>query len=200
MCIYNAEPPCPNTFIGLETLATYITRTPCCSASYYLHIIPEMTFTCNGNITGWTAGAYWSETSSPQIVSELQVWRNELDLGNTFTRVASAQLIPIPPANTNHHYPDHRRIFSNKFDSPISVKRGDVLGLILSPGQMVMHLTSFTDVPLPKNYIYTSSSNFNMVHVDLDRPEWTSIEPLRPLISLDISKSDVYYQHYVPCI
>ena len=185
------DPPGCGTFITLERLATQSTRVPCYEAAYYLHIIPEMTFTCNGNITGWTAGATWSQSSNPLIIPELQIWRNELDSGNAFSRVASVQLNPVPPTNININGGYFKkRVFSNSFNAPISVRKGDVLGLMHSPqGQLVVHMTSFPYTSLPRNYIFTSSGNFSNLHdVDLQLSRWTSVEMLQPLIALDISK------------
>lgn len=184
------DPPGCDTFIDIERLATHSTKLPCCDAAYYLYIIPEMTFTCSGNITGWTVGATWTQTFNPQIIPELQIWRNELDSGSAYSRVASIQLNPIQPTRLINGGYLKKRVFSNSFNTPISFRKGDVLGLMQSPqGQLRVHMTSFPYVSLPRNYIYTSSENFSNLHdVDLQLPMWTSIEMLRPLIALDISK------------
>jgi hypothetical protein len=155
-----------------------------------------MTFTCNSNITGWTAGVMWSHSGNPTIIPELQIWRNELDSGNAFTRVASVQLnvkpeaVPTQPTYIIGNYVT-KQVFSNNFNVPISVRKGDVLGLMQSPqGQMVVHMTSFPYVSLPRNYIFISIENSvsNLRNVDLQLSSWNSIEMLQPLIALDISK------------
>lgn len=197
--ITTVDPPGCDTFIDLERLATHSTRVPCCEASYYLHIIPEMTFTCNGNITGWTVGATWTQNNNPRIIPELQIWRNELDSGNSYSRFTSVQLNPVPPTNTNVNGGNFKkRVFSNSFNTPISFRKGDVLGLMQSPqGQLVVRMTSFPYISLPRNYIYTSSGNFsNLQDVDLIQlPTWTSVEMLQPLIALDISKLRPYMRY-----
>ena len=155
-----------------------------------------MTFTCNGNITGWTAGAQWSHSRNPRIIPELQVWRNELDSGGTFSRVASVQLNinpeaePTMPTNIIGNYVS-KQVFSNNFDVPISVRKGDILGLVQSTeGQMAVVMTSFPYISLPRNYILTSTENSfsNLRNVDLRLSRWNRIEMLQPLIALDISK------------
>ena len=195
MMFRRADPPGCDTFISLERLSTHSTRIPCCETGYHLHIIPEMTFTCNGNITGWTIGAMWaSQPRNPLITPELQIWRNELDSGNEFSRVASVQLDPgpVPTIRTNivgNYF--RKRVFSSRLNVPISVRKGDVLGLMQSPqGQIVVHMTSFPYASLPRNYIFTSTENnfSTLLAVDLGLSAWTSIEMLQPLIALDFSK------------
>ena len=198
------DPPGCDTFITLETLATHSTKTSCCEAPYYLHIIPGMTFTCNGYITRWTVGGSWTQSSDPNIIPELQIWRSELDSGSTFSRVITAQLYPVPPVassnvilNGGQYFRKH--VFSNNFNPPVSVRKGDVLGLMVSPyGQFTVQMTSFPYISLPRNYIYTSSANFsNLRNVDFQLSMWTSVEMLQPLISLDISKLFKLYTRYI---
>lgn len=196
LTLINTEPPGCDTFISLDRLATHSTRLPCCDTGYHLHIIPEMMFTCNGNITGWTAGVVWSHSGNPRIIPELQVWRSELDSGGAFSRVASVQLNinpkaePTMPTNIIGNYVS-KQVFSNNFDVPISVRKGDILGLMQSPqGQMAVVMTSFPYISLPRNYILTSTENSfsNLHNVDLLLSRWNLIEMLQPLIALDISK------------
>ena len=188
LCI---DPPRCNMFIDLETLSTYSTRGSCCNYVYYLHIIPQMMFTCNGNITGWSVGASWIRSNDAQILPELQVWRRTPGTAKTYSRVASARLNPIPPTNPNINGGYIKKhVFSNNFDSPIAVRQGDILGLLLSPaGQVVIQMIEFPDVSLPRNYIFTSASNFSdMLSADLDGTRLSSIEFLQLLISLVMSK------------
>ena len=155
-----------------------------------------MTFTCNGNITGWTAGVLWEfQSNNPLIMPELQIWRNELDSGNAFSRVASVRLDPgtlptdRPELSIVGRY-FRKRVLSNSFNVPISVRKGDVLGLMQTHrGRMVVHMTSFPYVSLPRNYIFTSTETLsNLRSVDLQLSSWSSVEMLQPLIALDFSK------------
>lgn len=131
------------------------------------------------------------QSNDANVIPELQVWRNIPGTGNAYFRVASSRLNPIPPGNTNINGGYiKKRVFSNIFHSPIAVQHGDILGLLLSPsGQLNVQMIEFPDISLPRNFIFTSASNFSdMLSVDLDGTSWSSIEFLQPLISLDMSK------------
>ena len=189
------EPAGCNSFINLETLATYATKVSSCSLSYCLHIIPQMTFTCGGNITGWTAGASWVNTNDAMIIPELQIWRKDLGTTSSYSRVTSIPLTPTPPENPNINGGYiKKQLFSNSFNPPVIVSQGDVLGLLLSTrGQLLIQMASFSFISLPNNYIFMSDSAFtDMTTADLQSSRVTSTEFLQPLISLEISKCDFY--------
>lgn len=169
-----------------------------------------MSFNCDGNITRWTAGATWVQRDDTDIAPLIQIWRKAaeqvLDSGDrTYTRVASVPFNPIPPQNINYNGGEFRkRLFTNVFDPPINVRRGDVIGLVLSSvGQMKLHLADVPFVQLPRNYIFTSRSGFTDVrNIEIQAPSSTaSMLSLQPVLSLDFSKCTasmiiVQTQHY----
>lgn len=147
------------------------------------------------------------QSHDANVIPELQVWRNVPNTSNAYSRVASARLNPISPGNTNINGGYiKKRVFSNIFYPPIAVQRGDILGLMLSPsGQLIVQMIEFPDISLPRNYIFTSASDFSdMLSIDLDGTSWSSIEFLQPLISFDMSKwhhiVEMALQHSYICV
>ena len=164
-----------------------------CTTTYQLHLIPEMSFDCDGNITGWTAGTTWFQGGREDILPAIQVWRAEQgpdSNGGRYTRVASFPFNPITPTNLNVNGGYFRkRLFSNTFDPPIRVRRGDVLGLVVSSvGRMKIHLAEVPFLQLPRNYVFLGgSSDFpDMTSVDLQAA--ASIQSQKPVLSLNFSK------------
>ena len=79
-------------------------------------IVPDMNFTCDGSILGWTFGAQW-EGNSPQY-TELQIWRSSGNGG--YTKVGSTTIMFEEEGST--------QLYQYTLPSPLPFQAGDILG------------------------------------------------------------------------
>lgn len=101
------------------------------------YIFPGTSFTCEGNLTGWTyllAENVGNQTQVP----ELQIW--ELD-GTAYIRRSTVQL------SSGLDVEADRRQFSQILNSPLEVGPGNVLGVYLPPIESCPYIMFMTDAP-----------------------------------------------------
>ena len=79
-------------------------------------ILPQVNFTCSGNVLSWVFGAQWDEHAAS--LPELQIWRPGSEDGS-YTKVGSTTI--MVERNTTEFY-EYRP------SSPLAFQAGDVLG------------------------------------------------------------------------
>ena len=120
-------------------------------------IIPDMNFTCNGNILSWTFGAQWDANS--QAYTELQIWRSSGD--GSYTKVGSTT-IPFEEENST-------QLYQYTLTSPLPFQAGDILGFFQHRTSAHLQFEDFGSGHPLYHVVQDSPSNqFNIVSSDLD--------------------------------
>ena len=89
-------------------------------------VSPQISFTCDGNITKWIVGANWDGEHA--LYPELQVWRRVNDsIPDRYYRVGNT-IISVASQNSDS------QVYEYPVDPPLPVEAGDVLGIFQPVG------------------------------------------------------------------
>ena len=146
-------------------------------------LIPEMKFTCNGTIVGYTVAGIKSGTDNENAV--IQVWRENASQPGVYHKIGPG--IRINEGECTASSADPARVFKCRLDgdvNPTSVQIGDILGLDLPPaGDGLMGALAFTTVSSgPTNYIFEQRPLSSPVALN----DSTSINQDLPQVALEI--------------
>ena len=146
-------------------------------------IIPRINFTCNGTITGFTAGVYRFTDRNEHPV--IQVWRPALNGSEIYHKIGEVQLL------------DHQvtRFRSNRFivnitltdNNTIAVQSGDVVGCYHPPDTRYPIRTR----PVDGYVLYQFSASHPLTSVDLSNANRINYQ--QPLIQFTIGKLKLPY-------
>ena len=139
-------------------------------------LIPEMNFTCNGVIVGYTAALREQNGDMDPII---QVWRKNTSQPVSYYNILSAgiaidEALCIGGLTTVSSEVFHCNL--NKSTNRVPVQSGDILGLELPPGNNDDNILIFARVSSgPTNYVFTRQglssiaalSNHNLVNREL---------------------------------
>ena len=84
-------------------------------------LLPAVTFTCDGSLSGWTFVAKRVGGRGRSDYPEIQVWRPQPSSPHVYDLVSSVRVSPQAT--------DHNSVYTHTLTSPISYQTGDVLGL-----------------------------------------------------------------------
>ena len=148
-------------------------------------IIPNINFTCDGNITKWTIlgktvgmGTGTTGMSMSRSVPELQIWRN-LGAGK-YTKVALSD-----PTDRELQCQGCRDVYEFIQAPPLAVKAGDCIG-IFQPRMAQMGVQLIVEESGPQNYfVGTDEANmtFNILEVGVRSQNGL------PLVAVEFSES-----------
>ena len=131
-------------------------------------IVPDMNFTCDGSILGWTFGAQW-EGNSPRH-TELQIWRSSGNGG--YTKVGSTTIMFEEEGST--------QLYQYTLTSPLPFQAEDILGYFQgSTSSSQLSLLYETTSSAPQIYYTLQSSPASEFSVGL------SIGGYRVLINVE---------------
>ena len=126
-------------------------RTSNSNGGYSTRIIPDMQVTCNGTLTGWrAAGEITSKSTSPL----LQIWR-EIE-GQPGRYQMEGEHIPLGRCDGTNELEEisaNSRYYECTLEAPISVRTGDIVGVVLPRERDSNFRLYFTDNSVT-NYVY----------------------------------------------
>ena len=141
-----------------------------------LRLIPEMNFACNGTVVGLTVAGRWereSGTTSPTI----QIWRQDKSSKNIYHRTNASIAIRIDESvcvDTSALFQrsvsaDSAQVWQcTTSNSTLVVQAGDILGLLLPPGNDTSFQMSFARVSRgPTNYVFAEPDQQKVLCFDL---------------------------------
>ena len=133
-------------------------------------IIPEINFTCSGNIESWIFGASWLENYT---FIELQIWRPDSEDGS-YTKVGNTTINVEEEGQTDlYQYP---------LSSPLHFQAGDILGYYRQI-RLIGTRNSETGQQLYGQRLNSSASQFSV-----DDPQTYYIDRHHMLISVTTGK------------
>ena len=188
MFVCTDPPGCGCGFMRVERIRSLLNLGPTSPLVYIDHdprqqISPEMNFTCDGMITKWIIGADF--IMNQDLYPEFQIWRNVRD--RVYIKIHSTSTIQFFPSLSDGTY-----VFD--YFAPIPVKSGDILGILIPPGDSSkLRLRSAATTP-PQYFIKTDGTDTQFDEIDIDQPSVSSSMYL-PLVTVEISKwsSLLYY-------
>ena len=129
--------------------------------SYTLRLIPEMNFTCNGTIVGFTVAGWRRPSRDDFIPIEVQIWRKNSSLNSTYYITDNEFEIEINESVCTEVFLqaiEGRQVWKcnlNATGNQVEVQAGDVLGILLPPRTDISFLLSIARVSRgPTNYIF----------------------------------------------
>lgn len=126
-------------------------RTSSRNGGYSTRIIPDLRVTCNGTLTGWrAAGEATNRDTSPL----LQIWRMMEGQQERYQREGeSIALGSCDGTNELQELSANSRYYECTLETPVSVKAGDIVGLVLPRERDTSFKLYFTDDNII-NYVY----------------------------------------------
>ena len=142
-------------------------------------VIPDINFTCNGSITGWTITARWRTDGNRALFPFLLVLRSAG--GDNYTVEGSTELfVPDDGRASGQNY-----IFNGTTDPPVEFQAGDVFGFFQPRGgRSRVHLSYERDTGPISYYVSTNSLLDSLTITDSNVENDTDL----PAIILQISK------------
>ena len=156
------------------------------NSGYSTRIIPQLSITCNGDLTGWrAAGEITGRSKSPL----LQIWRETESQSGTYQKASDD--IPLGLCNGRDSLEQVSINLSSYYecvlDAPVPVQRGDIIGLVLPRDRASSFRMYFTDDSIV-NHVY----NFDPLTVFPDPSQQGYREEYQdeamPLITLIIAQ------------
>ena len=111
-------------------------------------IVPDINFTCDGNIVSWTLGAEW-EGNTPHL-TELQIWRSVG--GGNYIKVGNTTVVEVQSSTS-------AQIYHYNLTSPLSFQAGDVLGFFQGSRMTSQLGLLYEEVSTPLPIHYTMQNN-----------------------------------------
>ncbi len=176
---------CVQGFLNREALETYgaVIDTHLRSHVQEQRLIPQLEFTCNGNITKWIIGGHRRPTPLGSAQPQLQVWRR-LPTESAYNRIAYSEV-------TDLTLTDRPNVYEVVPSSPLMIQAGDILGYFQpsheESGVLLYYLQEFDG---PMNYRRVSNipmeSDF-LLQINLIQD--TDL----PLVTVEIGKWIIYW-------
>ena len=167
------------------------------NTNHTLRLIPEMTFTCNGTIVGFTvAGRQRTERSMNPIV---QIWRQNSSQ-NIYYRASVEEIVvdkeTCGEISTVFQGSDDTddQVWNLNATNRVPVQAGDILGLLLPPTNDTSFQLSFARVSRgPTNYIFEDQKE--VLAVDLCNTTGTNLNQELPQLAVQV-KSGKHYRAF----
>ena len=165
------------------------------NTNHTLRLIPEMTFTCNGTIVGFTvAGRQWTEGSVDPIV---QIWRQNSSQ-NIYYRTSVDEIVVNKEtcgetSTVSQGSSDNDQVWYCNLNATnrVPVQAGDILGLLLPPRNDSSFQLSFARVSRgPTNYVFEDQE---VQAVDLCNKTGTKLNQEQPQIAVQVEPGLLYY-------
>ena len=167
------------------------------NSNYTLRLIPDMSFTCNGTIVGFTvAGRRRNDGSDDPII---QIWRpqNTSQLSTYYISNSSDSITRVCAESSMQESNDIWKC--NLTDANrIPVQAGDVLGLLLPPRMDTSFCLSIAETSSkgPTNYVFESRELISDPTVNLC--DATFVNNQLPQIAIDVdSESGIFNNNIV---
>ena len=173
------------------------------SRNYTLRLIPDMRFTCNGTIVGFTVAGRTGrgmQSNSPII----QIWRpqNTSQLSTYYITNSSDSIARVCAESSmqeSNDTQDNQVWKCNLTDANrIPVQAGDVLGLLLPPKRDTSFRLSIAGVSSkgPTNYVFESREFIS--HSTVNLCDATFVNNQLPQIAIDVdSESGIFYNNNI---
>ena len=167
-------------------------------------IIPDMNFTCTGNVIEWRAAGVFNSGGQRDIDAMLGIWRETSDDPKTYTRMANIKLgicgnqVPAPSASGVYEctLPENQKVL---------VQPGDIVGIeIARNGRYRFRLYFNNTNGGPTNYVFDGQvSTFAQTQLEArsteqDQPQISlTVEPIisttttQPLTTTQASATDL---------
>ena len=144
-----------------------------------LRLIPEMNFACNGTVVGITVAGRWLKESRATSLPTVQIWRQDKSSKNVYHRTNASIAIRIDESvcvDTSACALFQRSVSADSgqvwqcttSNSTLVVQAGDILGLLLPPGNDTSFQMSFARVSRgPTNYVLAEPDQQKVLSFDL---------------------------------
>ena len=183
---------CLTGFPTLQDVMSLNSCSPSCSTEgnngqSELRLFPTMNISCVGMLEGLTvAGVFGMVQSDVNPYPVLQIWRPSV-MGSRDYTLTQNRVYEFPQSSS--YSQGSNAVLQYTLDPPISVKTGDIIGILLPPNQdsqasFRIYFSSDTHTP---NYIVGSTSATTFTLPSSSDIDGTS----QPLIYLNITESEL---------
>ena len=151
-------------------------------------LIPEMNFTCNGTITGYTFAGVTEKMADGGQNPEIQIWRQNCSLPGEYYRTGASIMISEVLCEGGFTEVFDGVFHCNLMDTARQkVRSGDILGLELAPqGDIAIDLLFARVIKGPTNYLFSEEQlHYQSLRVVLS--ERDSVNQELPQITFSIS-------------
>ena len=173
---------CTSGFISEEELTTVLI-----GQRNQQRIIPDLRFDCDGEITKWIVGAFWSNNAP--LFPELQLWRQNSSRNGVYTKVGTTTL--------NATTSNSSRLYEFPVEPSLSFQTGDILGIFQPSGsQSRLRILYRTGSGNPLNYVFRPPQNVTELPLETFTTSSSGIirQTVLPLVTIEICKT--YIQMY----